>query len=301
MARLEPMWSGLFGVGLLAATGLYVARGSPSDGGLVLVLAVSLILVTHAHRQDDRLLRLAGVPRRPVHALEYLLAVLPVALVTAFVTGPLPPLMALSAAPAVALLPPGGVARVRARWRDRSGSFAPASSPDLEWRAGSRGLLVPVLLLNGLGVAVSKLPAAPLLLMAITTFLLCGIYRPFEGWPLIEATERSPAAFLRHKLVRGAGYGAVALSPMTAAALIRHPEHAPFVGMVLVGCGVILGGTLLAKYASYSPGAADTGLSELVPAILAASLLLPPIALYLVWRFWRLAIRSLEPHLHAYR
>jgi hypothetical protein len=126
------------------------------------------------------------------------------------------------------------------------------------------------------------------------------MYQHGEGWPMLEAPARGPARFLRRKVALALAHWGVLVTPLAVLVLAAHGEVWLALAGVLAGCAVVVGGAVLLKYALYFEGRGPALASVFGVLGLTASLAIPPVTLFLLHRFWRLAVRNLDPYLYAF-
>lgn len=301
LARTDPLAAVAFAatgavcLWYLATTGrARASAGELAAAGLGVVVSIQL------SRRDARWLALAGLPPRGVFAAEYFLLLLPLAAGLALVGDPWLGAAIPFAGSIVALLPTGVLPGLLARGADRRPIPIPVPARSFEWIAGLRRSLVAIGVVYLLAVPASAIPAGPIVLILLGTWTSCGFYTDFEGRPMLRAYEARPGAFLRTKIMRALGAWAILIAPIAAAFLIRHPMLWPYLGVAVAGCGVVLAGCVLLKYAAYREGLRMGAMGALAPLILAVALVVPPIAFFLLVRLWRLAEDNLRAHLDAF-
>jgi hypothetical protein len=297
LVRHEPLACATV-LGLALAAAVWVgAPGAPGQRGAAVGAGAALLVwLAHGGRTDERFLRTAGLPHRRIYAAEYALAALPVALP-----------LACSAHPWTALAPFAGVAAAampagRLRSREARGRAAriPGPADAFEWKPGLRAALPAVLAVYALAALLARFPAAPLLGVGVLAWTSAGVYVAGEGWPMVEALGRGPGAFLRRKTLHALGHWGVLSAPLVLLFAALHPALWPVGVAVLCGCATLVAGGVLLKYALFHEGRLPTLPALLGLLALGASLAVPPVALFLLFRFGRQAARNLEPYLYAF-
>lgn len=301
LPRADPV-AFLFVLAFLAAAARYGWVWSRTERGslAVAVVAVGVVALAHTGREDERFLRLAGAAHRRVFAAEYLFLALPFSLL--LVTGARPAYAAgvAGAALLLPLLPSGGLRAVGPRLRPRP-VRVPLPPAAFEWISGLRRNGVAVLVVYVLALLLWRLPAASLFgPPALTWVLTEPCFVEGESWMLVEAFALPPRRFLRDKLRRSVLLFWAACSPLVLLVLVREPRAALVVALLLAGCSLVHAGGVLFRYATYHEGRRTPVAGTLTLLVLAATLALPPVALFLLYRLWRQAVRNLEPYLYAF-
>lgn len=261
---------------------------------------VALVALLHLSRRDARFLTLAGQAPRHLFAVEYLILLIPVAGLLVLGAEPWLAPLALSAGPLITLAPAGRLSSAWVRGAGRRPLPTPVPATDFEWVSGIRRSILPFAVLYLLAIPSSAIPAGPIVLLLIVTWLACGYYTEGEGWQLIQVFGLGPGAFLRAKVGRAIGMWALVVAPLAILFLARHPALWPALAVALTGSAAVLAGSVLAKYSIYQEGRSLGAFGSLVPIVLTGALLIPPIAIYLFLRLWRLAARNLDHYLHAF-
>lgn len=302
LARSDPLPA----AGMLAALvfGVWHLLGTvQTQGGAreITGASVGLLALLHLSRRDARFLTLAGHAPRRIFAAEYLILLLPVAGFLLLGAEPRLAPAVLLAGPLIALAPSGRLSLAWARGAGRRPLFRLAPARDFEWVSGFRRSLLPLLVFYTLAIPLSAFPAGLIVLLLLATWTICGFYTEGEGWQLVQVFGLAPGAFLRAKCGRALGLWAISTAPFSILFLARHPTLWTALVIALAASAIVLGGSVLAKYAAYREGRPLGALASLVPMVLTGALLVPPVAAFLLFRLWRLAMRNLDPHLHAFQ
>ena len=298
LVRHEPLACATV-LGLAAAACIYVlAHAARMERCLAVAgLSVALVWLAHGTRADERFLRTAGAPHRGLFAVEYAAASLPASIL--LLASAFPWTAAVPFAAVAAALFPSGTLR-GARSGRRSAPRVPGPADAFEWKAGLRSAAPGIVAVYALATLLARFPAAPLLAMAVLALMAAGMYQDGEGWPMLEALDRSPARFLRRKIALALGHGGVLAAPPVILFIVLHTALWPVLAMVLAACAVIVAGAVLLKYALWHEGRLPTIAGMLGVLAIAASVAVPPLALFLLHRFWRIAVRNLDPYLYAF-
>ena len=298
LLRHEPL-ACLTVLGLMAAACAYVlAQAASLERCLALAgLSVAMVWLAHGTRADERFLRTAGAPHRRLFAVEYAAASLPASLL--LLASGFPSTAALPFAATLAALFPAGTLR-GARSRKSGGMRIPGPADAFEWKAGLRSAAPGVLVVYALAGLLARLPAAPLLGIVGLALVAAGMYQDGEGWPMLEALHRAPAPFLRRKIAHALGHWALLAAPPAVLFIVLHTALWPALAVVLAGCVVLVAGAVLLKYALWHEGRLPTVAGMLGVLAIAASVAVPPVALFLLHRLWRMAVRNLDPYLYAF-
>jgi hypothetical protein len=298
LVRHEPLACATV-LGLMAAACMYVlAHAARMERCLAVAgLSVALVCLAHGTRADERFLRTAGAPYRRLFAVEYAAASVPASLL--LLASAFPWIAALPFAAVLAALFPSGKLR-GARFARSAVVRVPGPADAFEWKAGLRSAAPGIVVVYALAGLLARLPAAPLLALPVLALMAAGMYQDGEGWPMLEALDRSPARFLRRKIAHALGHGGVLAAPPSVLFLSLHPALWPVLGMVLAACAVIVTGAVLLKYALWHEGRLPTIAGMLGVLAIAVSVAVPPVALFLLHRFWRMAVHNLDPHLYAF-
>ena len=299
LARAEPGTALLFAL-LLAMGGyrLWGWMGSAQGSRAVLAAQIALLALVHTGRQDARFLRLAGRSPRRTYLLEYATLSLPFLLLGA--VAPLPAVLAASAgAPLLfAWLPAGGAKRLL-RWsRNRPVQRLPLPARAFEWTSGVRRYGGGIALVYLAAAALSGYPAVALGGIVLLGWCVSLFYLDGEGHELLEAFRRRPAELLRFKVTQGLALFAVLCLPLAALFIARHPALAGMLALVLAGSAAIVAGAVLTKYAVYREGGRAAVVGPLAVLVLTASLALPPVAAFLLFRFWRIGVDNLGAYVN---
>lgn len=297
LLRHEPL-AIVTALGLMAGVCVYLLRAASVERCLALAgLSVAMVSLAHGTRVDERFLRTAGAPHRALFAAEYGAASVPASillLASAFPWTAVLPFAAVLAAP----FPSG---KLRAARSGRGAALpVPGPADAFEWKAGLRSAAPGVVTLYAIAALLARLPAAPLLGLAVLALIAAGMYQDGEGWPMLEALDRSPARFLRRKIAHALGHWGVLAAPLCILFIILHRELWPVLAAVLAGCAMLVTGAVLLKYALWHEGRLPTAAAMLGVLAFAASIVVPPVAIFLLHRFWRMALRNLDPYLYAF-
>jgi hypothetical protein len=298
LVRQEPLACVMALALVVAAWAFLFARATSVPRCLAVAgLSAAVVWLAHGTRTDERFLRTAGAPHRRIYAAEYAAASLPASillLLSAFPWTAAAPFVALLAA----LFPAG---TLRARQARRSAAVrVPGPADAFEWKAGLRGSAPGVLLAYGLSLLLSRFPAVPLAGIVVLAWIAAAMYQDGEGWPMLEALGRPPARFLRRKTAHALGHWMLLAAPPSVLFLVLHTTLWPALAAVLAGCAAIVAGAVLLKYALYHEGRPPTVAGLLGLVAITASLAVPPVALFLLHRLWRMAVRNLDPYLYAF-
>jgi hypothetical protein len=199
----------------------------------------------------------------------------------------------------LAALVPAGTLRGGDR-PSRATTRVPGPAAAFEWKAGLRSSAGGVLLVYALGGVLARYPAAPMLGIAVLAWMAAMMYQDGEGWPMLEALGRGPARFLRRKVAHALGHWLLLAAPLAILLLALHPALWAVLAAVLAGCAAVVAGAVLLKYALYHEGRLPSIMGVLAVIALAATVIVPPVALFLLHRFWRMAVRNLDPYLYAF-
>jgi hypothetical protein len=302
LARSDPLPAA--GVLVALAVGAWYLLGAVRTGGGGAVelteAGVGLLALLHLSRRDARFLTLAGHSPRRVFAAEYLILLLPVAGVLALGGEVRLVPAVLLAGLLLAMVPSGWFSLARARRAERRPVFRLAPLSAFEWVSGLRRSLLAFVVLYLVMIPASAFPAALVVLLLLATWTICGFYTEGEGWHLVQVFGLGPGAFLRAKIGRALGLWAISITPLAALFLARHTALWPVLVVALTGSAAVLVGSVAAKYAAYRQGRTWGAFGSLIPLVLTATLLVPPVAAYLLFRLWRMAERNLDPYLHAF-
>ncbi len=298
LLRHEPLACATV-LGLMVAACVYVlAHAARMERCLAVAgLSVALVCLAHGTRADERFLRTAGAPYRRLFAVEYAAASVPASLL--LLASAFPWIAALPFAAVLAPLFPSGTLR-GARSARSAAVRVPGPADAFEWKAGLRSAVPSLVVVYPLAGLLARFPAAPLLGLVVLSLMAAGMYQDGEGWPMLEALDRSPARFLRRKIAHALGHWGVLAAPPSILFVILHPALWPVLAAALAGCAVIVTGAVLLKYALWQEGRLPTIAGMLGVLAIAASVAVPPVALFLLHRFWRMAVRNLDPYLYAF-
>jgi hypothetical protein len=300
LARADPLTS-LGVVALLAAAAWYAAGMArrPDGARAVAAAASALPWLVHGSRRDARWLRTAGVRTRAVFAAEYALLTAPLAgLLAVNAASVLLAAAPLLSAGACALAPAGGLLAWAARRELRTPARLPVPADAFEWLAGLRRRWPGVLLVYAAALYLSRIESVPPLAVMALAWVAAECYADGdEGWPLVVAFRRGPAAFLRRKLTRALAPFAVLAAPLVALGIVRHPAFWPLTAFGLAGAMAVLAGAALVKYSRYEPGTRASVAIAIGTLVLTASLVVPPVTVLLLVRLWRQALRTVGHYL----
>jgi hypothetical protein len=141
--------------------------------------------------------------------------------------------------------------------------------------------------------ALSGYPAVVLGGIVLLGWYVALFYLDGEGHELLEAFRRRPAELLRFKVLQGLALYAALCLPLVALFIARHSALAGVLALVLAGSAAIVAGAVLTKYAVYREGGRAAVVGPLAVLVLTASLALPPVAAFLLFRFWRIGVANL--------
>lgn len=299
LVRHEPLACATV-LGMIVAACIYVpAHAASMERCLAAAgLSVALAWLAHGTRADERFLRTAGAPHRQLFAVEYAAASVPASLL--LLASAFPWTAAVPFVAVLAALFPSGTLRGARSVRKSAAVRVPGPADAFEWKAGLRSAASGVVLVYALAGLLARVPTAALLGLVVLALIAAGMYQDGEGWPMLEALHRSPARFLRRKIAHALGHWGVLAAPLGILIIILHPALWPVLAAVLAGCAVVVTGAVLLKYALWQEGRLPTIPGMLGVLAIAASVAVPPVALFLLHRFWRMAVRNLDPYLYAF-
>lgn len=284
---------------LVVGAWVFLSARATSVGRCLAVagLSAALVWLAHGTRTDERFLRTAGAPHRRIYAVEYAAASLPASIL--LLVSPFPWTAAAPFVAVLAALLPAGTLRAR-QVRRSAAVRVPGPADAFEWKAGLRGSAPGVLMVYVMAGVLARYPAAALLGIVVLAWIAAAMYQEGEGWPMLEALGRAPARFLRRKIAHALGYWTMLAAPLCILVLILHAALWPVLAAVLAGCAVIVAGAVLLKYALYHEGRPPSVAGLLGLVAVTASVAVPPVALFLLHRLWRMAVRNLDPYLYAF-
>lgn len=298
LARAEPGTALLFAL-LLAIGGyqLWGWMGSAQGSRVIVAAQIALLALLHSGRQDARFLSLAGRSAQHTYLLEYATLSLPFWLLGAI--APVPADLAASAgAPLLfAWLPAGGAERLLTWSRKRSVQRLPLPARAFEWTSGVRRYGGGIALVYLAAAALSGYPAVALGGIVLLGWCVSLFYLDGEGHELLDAFRMKPAQLLRFKVTQGVALYAALCIPLAVLFTARHPALAGMLALVLAGSAVVVAGAVLTKYAVYREGGQAAVVGPLAVLVLTASLALPPLAAFLLFRFWRMGVDNLGVYL----
>jgi uncharacterized membrane protein len=298
LARAEPGTALLFAL-LLAMGGfrLWGWMGSARGSRAILAAQIVLLALVHTGRQDARFLSLAGRDPHRTYLLEYATLSLPFWLLG--LIAPVPALLAASAGAPLLLawLPAGGVQRLVTWSRNRPVQRLPLPARAFEWTSGVRRYGGAMAVVYLAAAALSRHPAVALGGIVLLGWCVSLFYLDGEGHELLEAFRRQPAELLRFKVMQGLALYAALCLPLVVLFVVRHPALIGMLALVLAGSAAIVAGAVLTKYAVYREGGRAAVVGPLAVLVLTASLALPPVAAFLLFRFWRIGRDNLGAYL----
>ncbi|HEX8454557.1 MAG TPA: hypothetical protein VF647_20925 [Longimicrobium sp.] len=298
LARAEPGTALLFAL-LLAMGGyrLWGWMGSARGSRAILAAQIVLLALVHTGRQDARFLRLAGRDPHRTYLLEYITLSLPFWLLG--LIAPVPALLAASAGAPLLLawLPAGGAQRLVTWSRSRPVQRLPLPARAFEWTSGVRRYGGAITVAYLAAAVLSGYPAVALGGIVLLAWCVSLFYLDGEGHELLEAFRRPAAELLRFKVMQGLALYAALCLPLVVLFMVRHPALAGMLALVLAGSAAIVAGAILTKYAVYREGGRAAVVGPLAVLVLTASLALPPVAAFLLFRFWRIGVVNLGAYL----
>lgn len=302
LVRAEPLTALSFFVLLgLGAAYAVVPIGGGAKCGNLLSVPLLVIGLIHTGRSDTRFLHLAGRKPHRCFAAEYLILSIPVAvLLIGQGCAWKWPLAAVIAPLLIAILPAGSLLRILGRKPDRAPRRLPIPARSFEWITGMRlhgGALVLLYIIAGV---FSSHPGVLLASLALLTWTVSLFHVFSEPRPLVEAFGKAPAAFLREKMQRSLMLFWVVSAPVGVLFVARHADLWLVLATVLFGTSLVHAGSVLARYATYREGAQARVMGPLSIFALTAAVLVLPVGLFLLYRFWRLALRNMENYLYDF-
>jgi hypothetical protein len=298
LARAEPGTALLFAF-LLAMGGyrLWGWMGSAQGSRAILAAQIVLLTLVHTGRQDARFLWLAGRSPHRTYLLEYAALSLPFWLLG--LIAPVPSLLATSAGAPLLFgwLPAGGAERLLTWSRNRPVQRLPFPAGAFEWTSGVRRYGGGIVVIYPAAAALSGYPAVVLGGIVLLAWCVSLFYLDGEGHELLEAFRRRPAELLRFKVMQGLALYATLCLPLVGLFVMRHPALTGMLALVLAGSAAIVAGAVLTKYAVYREGGRAAVVGPLAVLVLTASLALPPVAAFLLFRFWRIGVVNLGAYL----
>lgn len=299
LVRQEPLACAMaLGLAVGACVFAYT-RATTVEGCMALAgVSAALVWLAHGTRADERFLRTAGAPPRRVYAAEYAIASLPA--VFLLLASPYPFTAAVPFVAVLAALAPAGTLRAAGRARGSAAVPVPGPADAFEWKAALRGSAPGVLLVYALAGLLSRFPAMAMLGIVVLAWIAAAAYQEGEGWPMLEAIGRAPKSFLRRKLAHALGHWMALAAPLAILVLIIHTALWAVLAAVLAGCAAIVAGAVLLKYALYHEGRPPSAAGLLGVIAITASVAVPPVAIFLLHRLWRMAVRNLDPYLYAF-
>ncbi len=303
LVRAEPLTALLFVFlaalgGAWAATWLGTGRGCRAALG---VLAVILALV-HGARGDERFLALAGHRPRLVYLLEYVAIAIPFAAVLlASGCGGRWPAAAAAAPLLAAALPAGGVERLVRRARAGAVSRLPVPARAYEWAAGLRTHGSVLVLVHAAAAVLWRYPGALLACILALSWCVSAFHARGEPWILLEAYGKDSRGFLAEKVGRSVGMFLLLCIPISLLFIALHAALWPALVVAVAGAALVHGGSVLARYATYRPGRRAGVVGALSVLALTGGMAVPPVGLFLLYRFRAVALRNLEGYLDDLR
>lgn len=219
----------------------------PVGRWLLPLLVAWTVLGAHRQRADLPFLASTAPGFRPWLAVEYGLAVLPLALGLVAIRSYGPAALLLGLAPIVAWAPPARAGQpTQHRWRSlfRSEAF--------EWVGGMRatkGLVVWPLLV-GLATWQRASPLAPVGALVAWLLVVAACYGTPEPLPMVALATRTPRQFLRRRLALGLGYAAATALPFWVLLGLAGVNAVAVLAVALFWLALV-GMLILTKYAFY--------------------------------------------------
>jgi hypothetical protein len=233
---------------LLVAVGRGLVLGASHRAGQWAVPGLTFLMLAQAHRERaDLTFLFSSAPQfRRWLAVEYVLVVLPVAMVLAGFQDWAAALLTLALAAAVASLP---AARERPRTRHRPRSLF--RSEAFEWVSGLRAgghWAWPVLLAGALWQHAA--PLGPGVALVVWLLVLLACYGNPEPSTMLVLAARTPEQFLRRRLGLGVGYAALTAAPFFWLLAAGPAGMGGMIAVALFWLGLVAL-LILTKYAFY--------------------------------------------------
>lgn len=286
-----------------------LARASERSALLLAGAGVGLLMTVHRMRADRGFLKRVGISPRALFLVEYLPALLPLAVLLGWSGRPLPALLTLLAAPALAVMPSGWRLAAPRVMQRRFQLLLPTRA--FEWIGATRRLWflfvgTGALLLIGSSLAPASIWPS-LGALAVLTYIGSDAYLspPAEDWVIVHAFMETPHAFLGRKLALGlATYCIFAAVPLLVLVVMQPTTDRAATGALatLAGAAAIVG-AVLTKYCIYLPGerAATLVIAVSMGAWLTSIAVAPVLVPLLAILLWRGAVRQLAPFLPSPR
>lgn len=249
-----------------------------------------MFLALHIQRKDLAFLRKCHRSVPLIVGIEYQLALLPMSIPVAWLSGSAEILLWSHAAVAlIAFLP---ARRSKDNGRTFQLTFLP--SKQFEWLSGVRKqwlILVPIYLA---GILLSGYIPGPLLSISFILLIALGFYDELESRMMLESALRS--RFLLKKWGEHYRLFCLLLLPQIALFLIFHFQYWYLLLFILANAGILLGCAIFYKYSAYLPGRRSSN-SQTPVSLLSLTLIIPflaPLSLIALFILHRKARRRLQ-------
>lgn len=303
LARREPLTTLLFlTLAALGAAWMWLWLGTERGCRAMVGAWVVVLVLVHGARGDEHLLALAGYRPRQVYAAEYSVLVLPCVSLLAASGCEWKWLAASVTAPLLAILLPAGQVERLVRWTRRgtvSRLWIPARS--YEWAAGVRLYGSTLLLVHIAAALLFRYPGVLLACLVALSWCASAFHARGEPWIMLEAYGKAPGRFLAEKVGRSVGLFLLLCLPISMLILALHAAAWPALAVVLPGTALVHAGSVLARYATYRPGRQSKVVCALSVLALTGAMAIPPVGLFLLYRFNAIALRNLEVYLNDFR
>lgn len=262
-----------------------------------LLAVFGTLAVLHIKRSDTVFFQLYAERAILIFQIEYILMVLPLALLfllTGFWQLAIGSFLTALVVPFI---------------RMRSKSFTLNSwlqkiipSQAIEWKSGARKMLVPLVLIWLVGLLGAYLiPAVPIALLLLG-MLVSGFYEKMESLPILLSSELNPSQFLRMKVLTSLSIFSVICLPLIILFMVFHTEqfYIPLIEFLLFS--LLLAFAIFVKYAFYLPET-DATSNQMLLAIGFMGIFIPfilPVFLFFILRYYYKAKQNLNLYLHDF-
>jgi hypothetical protein len=256
-----------------------------------------MLVMVHLNRGDQRFIFLSTLYPILIYIAEYGFVMLMFAVLSALATESFYPFIFLLIVPFIALIRPGYYA---VSYLARRVVFIESSN--YEWLAGIRksGLTIAALWLVGL--LLTPVPYASLLVTWFLLLISSSFYELHENREMVDSFRLSSGRFLARKILQQMIPFLMLALPIMLLSIVFFPDRWWIWLLFVVFSCINIGVFVTSKYAIWEPGEVHRS-SSLINSLCMVSIFVPfllPLPLFVLFRNFNKAFHRLKPLLHAY-
>jgi hypothetical protein len=300
--RTEPLaLAGIVAMLAFAQWRLFAVTRDGAGRWFVVACSIAVVLSLHIARGDETLLRIAGARPRRLFVAEYIMLCVPFSIPLLFSAAPQLAVVGLGCALCISMLPAGRAPQlIMQRAQRRAPWPVPLPVTTFEWIAGVRRSAPWLAILHVVAALLSHRFELLIVFVVLIVLTPVGFYQHGESRTLVDVFARTPDEFLRDKIWRATTLLCGLATPVAVLTVLRHAAYW-YVPIAVLLLGIfVLTVTILVKYTFYREGGRGGVTNSLVIGAVSASVAIPPVAIFLLYRLWKQSVQNLAPSLRAF-